>query len=439
MQRPLGILILSLICFLAAQGTGIRLFFHLFYILLALLPVTFVWAWLNLRGLDVVRETFTPRAAVGEHARERITIFNRWFIAKLWVEVQDFSSLPQHGTGFVAYLPRRQHSRWTIRTLCTMRGKFTLGPARLISSDPLGIFRLQRPLHETNEIIVYPQTVDLPEFTLVDAELPGGQAIRTRAYNVTPNVATIRDYVPGDSFNRIHWRSTARTGRLMVKEFELDPAADIYLVLDLQERTMVKDVRALTGQRAPLTDARRRFPWFDRPAPAEQAALLLPDSTEEYIVMAAASLARRLLDQSRVVGMIAWGQHHEVIPAEREERQLFKILEALAVLRAYGIQSLAETLLAESQRFSRNSTLIILTASLDERWPAALQQLLYRGVRAMVVFVDPQSFGGWHTPEPILDRLTELRILTYRLRCGQPLAEALQTPIAAFGPRRLSV
>lgn len=419
-MRPLGVLALCALCFLAAQGTGIRLFFHLFYLLLALFVLSGVWAWFNLRGLEVLRETLTHRAYVGEYARERLTLRNRWFVPRLWIELRDQSDLPLHSNGFVASLGGFQKVRWIARTPCTVRGKFTLGPAVLVSSDPFGIFRWQRRFAGTGEIVVYPRMVDLPTFVLPTAELPGGQDVRSRAYNVTPNVATVREYAPGDGFNRIHWRSTARTNQLMVKEFELDPTADIYLVLDMQERSVV------TLAEPPAQHSRHDAWWS---AVSGQHSPLAVESTEEYIVMGAASLARRLLAQNRVVGLLAWGRHHEVIPAERESRQLFKILEALAVLRAQGAQPLAEMLVAETRRFSRNSTLVIFTSSLDERWPAALRQLLYRGVRAVVVFVDPQSFGGWHDPGPILARLTELRVPTYVLRHGQPLAEALREPI----------
>ena len=61
MLRPLGIFALAALSFLAAQGTGIRLFFHLFYLLLALLVLSYLWAWSNLRGLQVQRETYTQR------------------------------------------------------------------------------------------------------------------------------------------------------------------------------------------------------------------------------------------------------------------------------------------------------------------------------------------------------------------------------------------
>jgi uncharacterized protein (DUF58 family) len=409
-MRPFGLLVLSLICFLAAQGTGIRLFFHLFYLLLALLVLSYLWAWSNLRGLEVLRETFTHRTQVGDSARERLTIRNHWSLPKLWVELRDHSDMPQHGAGFVTYLPGNDRKRWIARTPCTMRGKFTLGPATLISGDPFGIFRLERPVSNTSEIVVYPQMIDLPNFDLPSAELPGGQDLRSRAYHVTPNVSTVREYAPGDGFNRIHWRSTARTGQLMVKEFELDPTADVYIVLDMQERVQQQ------------VSADRQATLNGQPRQAE--------STEEYAVMAAASIGRHLLEQNRVVGLVAWGQHREVIPAEREARQLFKMLEALAVLRAHGAQPLAEVLAAESTRFGRNCTLVIITPSIDERWVTSLQQLLYRGVRAVVVAVDAQSFGGWRDNSTLLARLAELRVPTYTLRQGQALPEALREPVA---------
>lgn len=433
-MRPLGVLLLSLVCFLAAQGTGIRLFFHLFYLLLALLILSLIWAWSNLRGLAVQRESLTQRTHVGDYARERLTLRNRWPFPKLWVEVRDHSDLPNHGAGFVTYLGSYQHSRWLARTLCTMRGKFTLGPATLISGDPFGIFRLERRLDTTSEIIVYPQIIDLPNFNLPDAELPGGQDVRSRTYNVTPNVATVREYMPGDSFNRIHWRSTARSGQLMVKEFELDPTADIYLVLDMQERTVVKDLRAPSNP----TPAAKRPPFWMQPLEDQRqtAPARSTESTEEYCVVATASIARRLLSQNRFVGLVAWGQHREVIPAERESRQLFKILEALAMLRAHGAQPLAEVLIAEGQRFGRNSTLVIITASVDERWPIALQQLLYRGVRAIVIFIDPQSFGGWRDPALIIGQLAEMRIPVYRWTQGQALTDALRQAVTLGAMQR---
>jgi uncharacterized protein (DUF58 family) len=208
----------------------------------------------------------------------------------------------------------------------------------------------------------------------------------------------------------------------MVKEFELDPAADIYLILDLNEQAVTRiDAPAL------LAHERAGVPWWQRQSTIHRHTS--PSSTEEQAVTVAASLARTLLNQDRIVGLLAWGERLEVIPAEREERQLWKILELLAVLRATGQHTLAELLIAEGQRFGRDTTLIIITSDLDPRWLAALQHHLYRGTRAVVIFIDPQSYGGHYDPAPLLNRLIALHIDVYRLQRGDALADALRQPI----------
>lgn len=413
--RPVSLVAIALLLFVAAQGTGIELFFHLSYLLVGIVIVAYLWAWLNLRGLSVRREVFTHRAQVGDMVRERITLINDWFLPKLWVEVIDRSNLPDHSAGFVTYLPGYEQRRQVIRTPCTIRGKFRLGPITLASSDLLGLFHLRRDIAGDEEILVYPRTVPLPGFVLPGAELPGGQNLRRRTHHVTPNVAAIRDYQPGDSFNRIHWRSTARLGRLIVKEFELDPTAEVYVALDMHEYV----------QQA----------WRPTEGKAAVRSQRTAESTEEYAVYAAASIARHALDQNRAVGLIAWGQRREVIPPEREARQLYKILEALAELRAYGSASLAEVLSAESARFGRNCTLVVITPSLDERWVTGVQHLLYRGVRVVAVLIDAQSFGGGRSNESIRSRLAELHVPAYVFGRGQSLTTALVQP-ALVGAHR---
>jgi uncharacterized protein (DUF58 family) len=411
-MKALGVLLLAVVCFIVAQGTSIPLFFYLFYLLLALLLLAYIWSWANLQGVTVTRDVGTRRAQVGEEARERLIVDNEWPLPKLWIEVQDHSDMPLHQSGFVAYLPGNERRRWTVRTPCTMRGKWTLGPVTLLSGDPFGIFRLERPINSTADIIVYPATVDLPDFKLPSAELPGGADLRTRSFHVTPNVSTIREYVPGDSFNRIHWRSTARTGKMMVKEFELDPTADVWIVLDMHERSQA------------ISEHQRTL-FRDRRLGRE---VQIPESTEEYIVSAAASIGRHLLNGSRNVGMLAWAQHREIIPPEREARQLYKMLESLAVVRAHGTHPLSEVLIAESSQFSRSSTMVIITSSVDPSWVSSLQQLAYRGIRAVVVFIDQETFGGL-PGHGTLRKLSEINVPVYRVQQGQALNHALQHPM----------
>src|SRR5690606_33370762 len=103
---------------------------------------------------------------------------------------------------------------------------------------------------------------------------PGEGRFRKRTHYVTPNASGIREYAPGDSFNRIHWPTVARTNNLMVKLFELDPASDIWIILDLEKKVQVG-----TGE----------------------------EGTEEYAVNIAASIARYFLVANRSVGFISFG------------------------------------------------------------------------------------------------------------------------------------
>ena len=107
---------------------------------------------------------------------------------------------------------------------CPQRGFFELGPVQSAASDPLGLFRLKLSSGSSERLIVHPATVDLPGFVLLPADLPGEGPVHIRSQHVTTSAFSIRDYVPGDSLNRISWKSTARHGRLMVKEFEVEPA-----------------------------------------------------------------------------------------------------------------------------------------------------------------------------------------------------------------------
>jgi uncharacterized protein (DUF58 family) len=286
------------------------------------------------------------------------------------------------------------------------------------SGDPLGLFPARLSLPETREVIVYPAALDLRDVPVPTGTLAGGSALERRNPFVTPSVAGVRDYSPGDGFNRISWSATARLGRLMVKEFDLDPTADVWLLLDLDRAVQVPASRPLNF----VPDARGEWPleaWLD--------------STEEYGVTIVASLARRFLDQGRNVGLIASGAHLEVIPADRSDRQEVKLLETLAVVRADGHLPLAEVLVAEGRRFGRQTSLVVVTPSTDEGWVAALAELVGRRVRVSVVLVEPETFGPAPSSLLAVSGLVAAGIPAHLVKYGDDLAAALAAAHHAGG------
>jgi uncharacterized protein (DUF58 family) len=375
-----------------ATGTGFWLLFRLSYVLAFALPVAWLLAWYNTRGLVVEVDRRTDRAQVGQEAQEVIDVRNTGMFPKVWLEVEDPSDMPGHQSRRVVIVPPRRARNWIVDTRLLRRGLYEWGPVRVVSTDPFGIFRRVRSFGEAQQILVYPPVVDLPHFQAPPANLPGEGRFRRRTHYVTPNASGVREYAPGDAFNRIHWPTTARTGNLTVKTFELDPASDIWIVLDLERRVH-------TGH----GDA----------------------STEEYAVRVAASVARHYLVENRSVGVISFGRDLHLVEAERGQQQLTRILEMLATAEAVGDAPMGNLLTEEGRRFGRHTTLIVVTASTDDHWLTGIQSLAQRGVRVATVLIDPSTFGANRSPLMLYGELTASNIMTYIVSNGDDLGLAL--------------
>jgi len=228
---------------------------------------------------------------------------------------------------------------------------------------------------------------------------------------VTPNAAGVREYAPGDGLSRIHWRSTARRGRLISKEFELDPMADVWILLDGQRRMHF----SITGAEESLGGATGR-------------PLRLPPRTEEYMTAAAATVTLHVLGRNRATGLLGYGASRLVVQPERGEAQLFRILEALAGFRAEGEVDLADVLRIESDWFPRGATIILFTPNVREDLYPRLLELRRRGLVPVAALVEPSDFGSQQAAQPLARALTDAGVPVRLIRRGQPLDQSLSRP-----------
>lgn len=402
---------------LFAYQTGRDIFFRLSYLALALILFSFFWAAYSALAFELERRVITPRAQVGTLAEERFLVHNPGRLTKIWIEIRDESELPAHHVSRVlnALRPGARWS-WSVRTLCRRRGRFTLGPITVSAGDPFGLFVFHRRIPNTTAVItVQPATVDLATFAPPLGQLPGGDALQRRTHHTTTNVSGTREYAPGDSFNRIHWRSTARMDRLIVKEFELDPAADVWIFLDLEHAIQAGQWWADAAEARDLGQL-----WI-----GQHKELRLPPITEEYIVTIAASVAKYFTRQQRAVGLIAHGHQREFVQPDRGERQLNRLLEMLAVLRAEGKTRFRDLLTLESAPLGRNDTLVAITPSPELDWVRALRETKRRGLRVIAVIADPNSFGGIGDGRGAAAELAASGIPAYLVREGDDLRVAL--------------
>ncbi len=375
-----------------AFATGFWLLFRLAYVLAIAVPLCYLWARFNVSGLQVEVTRTVDRGQVGQFAEELIVVRNPSWLPRILLEVEDSSDLPGAKTRRVISLGGRRRFSWKAQTLLTRRGVYNVGPVRVSSSDPFGLFRRTKEYGGKGQIIVYPPFIDLPHFTVPPASLPGEGRFRKRTHYVTPNASGVREYAWGDSYNRIHWRSTARTGKLMVKTFELDPASDIWIVLDLERRA-----QAGSGD----------------------------ESTEEYGVKIAASVARYFLNANRNVGLLAFGDRLDIIETERGGQQMTRILESLAMARATGDAPVGNLLSVEGKRFGRHTTVVLITPSTDEAWVTSLLMLTQRGVKVAAVLLEASTFGSKDTSLMVAAQLAAADIWSYIVKQGDDLTNTL--------------
>jgi uncharacterized protein (DUF58 family) len=183
---------------------------------------------------------------------------------------------------------------------------------------------------------------------------------RSHSPEKTIDAAGVREYQPGDAMRMIHWPTTAKHDKTFVRLLDGTPAADWWVLLDLDASAQVG-----TGR----------------------------DSTEEHAVILAASLADRGLHSRKSVGLAINGQEVCWKPPKENEIQRWEILRALALARP-GELSLQHYLERNGKSFGKQSSLVVITSNVSTPWVEALAHLQWRGNVPTVLLIDPVSFGG---------------------------------------------
>ena len=407
------LLFLLAVSLIAGLSTGGLLYYRLSILWALLLFVGWVWSELSLRGVKFDRSARTIRAQVGQIFEERFDIQNPSIIPRVWIEVQDTSTLPgSEGSRVITMIQGRQSRSYLARTRLLQRGVYPLGPTILSSGDLFGLFPRKISIPAEDTLLVYPMMVEIKNFPNPPGLLPGGEALRRRTHQITPNAAGIREYEPGDPLNRIHWLSSARRGRMMVKEFELDPLADVWIFLDAERAIQCSNPQA-------------EVPSFAKDIWHRYTKITLQPSTEEYGVSIAASLARDYLKRGRAVGLVGAGQQLVLISPDRGGRQLGKILESLALLRAMGripLRGLVET---QVKHMVRGSTVVLITPTVRSEAAILADYLLQRGLKPVVILLDAATFGGSPGTDKLQASIQVLGVPVRKIACECDLEQAL--------------
>ncbi|MCD6521094.1 MAG: DUF58 domain-containing protein [Anaerolineae bacterium] len=352
--------------------------------------ISYLWARQLAKGVSLHRQRRYGWAQVGDILEERFIMHNDGWVPILWAEIRDLSDLPGYNASRAVGMSARSTLRWTTSGVCERRGIYTLGPIRIYMGDPFGLFRITIYHNYQETFVVYPPIAALPPLVEPQGMARGASRANIRSLDLTTNASSVRQYVPGDALKRIHWRSTARRSfpgheEIFVKEFDLEPSGDLWILLDMDA-----DVHVGEG----------------------------PESTEEYAVILAASLANQLLRENHAVGLLTYQKEPIIVPPQKGPHQLWEILRVLAGAYAIAPASLNDLFELFEPLTGRGLSALIITPSADANWIKGLSILLRHGVHLSGLLLDARSFGGEGDVQGVLGALADLRVSAHVISQG---------------------
>ena len=240
------------------------------------------------------------------------------------------------------------------------RGRHELAPLEVVVTDPLGLERVEQQLDERVAVLVRPH---VPLLTSVFSTHGAHDAGAARSRFRRPagfEIHAIREYAPGEPLRAVHWPSTARRGRLMVKELEDAPRDDLTVILD-QDRDVVAGAAGRSS--------------FDA------------------AVRAAGALALAHVQWSRRVTLVGTAPGAEAVRIRSLGHDWEVALDALASIMPVAGARVDRALRDPATAVARARELVIVTGR-PERAVDALLELRRTGRAVSLVVVAAETFAG---------------------------------------------
>lgn len=276
------------------------------------------------------------------------------------------------------------------------RGLYELPSVMVTAVDPLDLFRTRRSVGPSNEVLVYPRVVPLGLLSLHDSRTEGRVEQRPQMIGGSEFRGT-REYHPGDDLRRVHWRSTARRGEMIVVEYEEPATADLFVILDVSAGSEVGSGMVTT--------------------------------LETGVTMAASVVAHEL-DHGNAVGLHLDGDPPRSFALTRDRPELLSFLEALALVRADRERSFESVVASVVPQLPSGVEVMLISTSRDRRVATALADLVRHSHAVAYCYLDPRGYNGGDEveDESFLAALAGLGVRVFRIRDGD-IVRGLSEPV----------
>ena len=403
MKRHWILTLIALLIIAVSLAGGFTLLWRFLIFAAVMLLLSYLWSRASIRNVQCKIGDIPSLCKVGDHFPEKATITNGSRLPTSVIEIGEHTSLPGFSNRISTNLNGRGSYSWEADAHCRRRGRYGLGTFTIKTSDPLGLFPQVRHTGTRQEFIVYPRTHELPLFELTPRQEYGSGSRRWLYRESSANASRVREYMSGDNLRHIHWLSTAHTGNLMVKEFDPDRSRtglnDIWLVLDMHHASQLGENE---------------------------------ETTEEYGISIAASLASKYLNTGKKVGMLATGDKAYLLSPETGDEQLQYILQSLTLLQAKGEVTIDSLLNARAEHFETDSVVIIIMPSLNPDIAASVRNLIERRIKVITILLDSFSFGAVATSTNNPRSLNSGGSSVYTVRQGMEITRALDSRLATI-------
>lgn len=349
-RRKTRYLVLCSICFyIIAVANAKTAMFVLCWTTVSLTCVAWATARFSASGIRLARAGLPARLTAGELLPCGLNITNQGSLPRSNLVVEDRLENQTRGlvTGRTALVP------WLSGGAAVAvdqagepagRGAHRIGPATLVTADPIGLFEHRRAIPGSEaEVLVWPRIEPLTEVRFGSGD--DGRGPIARRAGAGFDFRSLRDYQDGDDLRHVDWKSTAHLGRLQIREFELHDTPAATVVLDL---------------------------CADAFADSSDGARL------EQAVSTAGSIAVRLAAQGLETRLIAddgLPVSVRVGPGSAPEA----LLDCLARVTGGGRQPVAELLGGEAWRLNSGDRLVVVSADPDPALPRRLAALAGEG------------------------------------------------------------
>jgi uncharacterized protein (DUF58 family) len=220
----------------AAMNTGNNLLYLVLAVMLAFLVLSGLLSEASLRGIRIDRKLSGEFFARSTN-RVILRIHNsQKHVASFAISIEDLLDAEPGqnaaGRSFALRVGPRAHVDRSYGWVPQSRGEHKFDRLRVSTRFPFGLFVKSVEIDGADSVLVYPELAKAASLDLSTTTGDSEEELRGRALNGT-EIASLREFIPGDGYGRVHWRRSLRAGRLLVGEREGEASREIEVFLSL--------------------------------------------------------------------------------------------------------------------------------------------------------------------------------------------------------------